>query len=92
MAGLATHKGEGEEIMAQLQQHHKELINGEGKCSVPMWCYGLPAGFCDRDAFWYQLPGRVFRDRFGERFREDGKYAGYVPALACPNHGGPEGA
>ena len=26
----------------------------------------------------------------GEIFRADRKYAGYVPGLACPRHGGPE--
>lgn len=63
--------------MAQCSKHHKELDkNGEGKCSVPMWMNGVPAGFCDDIAY-------------GELQRFDGKYSGYVPYLACPAHGGP---
>lgn len=64
--------------MACLSPHHKELNEqGEGKCSVPMWCQGVPAGFCDRSAYGPQTPE-------GRR-----QYDGYVPALACPGHGGP---
>jgi len=65
--------------MAICNKHHKELTNGKGKCSVPMWRNGLPAGFCDADAF-----GRPTKE---------GKlsiYNGYVPYLACPAHGGPK--
>ena len=61
--------------MACLNQHHKVLTNGKGKCSVPMWSGGCPAGFCDRDAFGFPT--------------KNSKYDGYVPALACPIHGGP---
>ena len=56
--------------------HHIELVNGVGKCSVPMWCMGMPAGFCDAPA--YGNPER------GQR-----RYDGFVPALACHAHGGP---
>ncbi len=36
----------------RLSNHHMELNEqGEGKCSVPMWIGGIPAGFCDRPAF-----------------------------------------
>ena len=70
--------------------HHHNLINGKGKCSVPMWCMGVPSGFCDKDAFGEQLPSQVFRDAYtGKLFRSDGKYNGYVPGLCCPMHGGP---
>lgn len=62
--------------MSTISKHHKELTNGVGKCSVPMWMGGLPAGFCDNEAY-------------GERPKGN-KYDGYVPALACPIHGGPE--
>lgn len=51
--------------------------NGEGLCSVPMWQGGCPAGFCDEVAY-----GKPTKD--GKRW-----YAGYVPGLACPTHGGP---
>lgn len=57
---------------------HQELTNGIGKCSVPMWCNGLPAGFCDEPAY-----GKPTKE--GQR-----RYNGYVPHLACFNHGGPE--
>jgi hypothetical protein len=60
-------------VMGTLSKHHKELTNGIGKCSVPMWCGGLPAGFCDNNAYSMQVSKR---------------YDGYVPALACYNHGG----
>lgn len=76
--------------MATLQQHHRELMNGVGKCSVPMWCNGLPDGFCDQPAFGERPPGQEWRDAYtGERRRFDGKYSGYVPGLACDHHGGP---
>lgn len=77
--------------MATMSKHHQELTNGVGKCSVPMWCNGLPAGFCDEPAYGTYIPGQRFRDAYtGELRRIDGKYSGYVPALACSNHGGPE--
>lgn len=67
-----------EEEMAVCGKHHKELTDGKGKCSVPMWQMGLPAGFCDKDAF-------------GNQTADGGlMYSGYVPYLACPIHGGPE--
>lgn len=62
--------------MSRLNSHHKVLTNGKGKCSVPMWSGGCPSGFCDRDAFGF--PTKYSR------------YDGYVPALACPAHGGPK--
>ena len=63
--------------MARCSEIHKKLNDeGHGKCSVPMWCNGMPAGFCDRIAF-------------GER-RSSFRYDGYVPFLACHGHGGPK--
>lgn len=62
-----------------LSNCHRELTNGVGKCSVPMWQYpGIPAGFCNRPAYSERLKKRYYR------------YDGYVPALACPAHGGHE--
>lgn len=62
--------------MAVCNKHHLELdANGVGKCSVPMWGGGCPAGFCDEPAYGRPLP--------------DNGYDGYVPGLACPGHGGP---
>ena len=40
-----------------------------------MWSCGCPAGFCDKDAFGFPV--------------KNSKYDGYIPALACPIHGGP---
>lgn len=71
-------------------KHHHELSEGRGKCSVPMWQGGLPAGFCDRPAFGKQLPSSKWRDAWtGEVRRYDGKYSGFVSGLCCEMHGGP---
>ncbi len=80
-----------EDEMSSCSKHHKELNErGEGKCSVPMWMGGVPAGFCDRVAYGNYINGEEFRDRDGRLRRLDGKYNGYVPHLACFRHGGPE--
>jgi len=80
--------------MSTLAPCHKELKNGKGKCSVPMWMGGCPAGFCDKEAYGPQAaikPGDGFKDPYtGEFIRFDGKYTGYCPGLACPMHGGPK--
>ena len=56
--------------------HHMELIDGEGKCSCPMFSgMNIPDGFCDKPAY-----GTV-EDRT--------RYRGHVPGLACYRHGGP---
>ena len=57
---------------------HKEVNKlGIGKCSVPMWSGGVPAGFCDEEAYGEQTDERRHI------------YPHYVPFLACPGHGGP---
>lgn len=77
--------------MASMSEHHKNLTDGVGKCSVPMWMQGCPAGFCDRPAYGKFIPGEAWHDAWtGEMKRLDGKYNGYVPGLACPAHGGPK--
>jgi len=77
--------------MASLSEYHKVLTDGVGKCSVPMWCNGCPAGFCDEPAYGNFIPGEEYRNGWtGQLQRIDGKYNGYVPALACPAHGGPD--
>lgn len=78
--------------MAILMQHHRKLNEyGEGKCSVPMYQAGLPNGFCDRPAYGERPEGRTWEDPYtGQIRRYDLKYAGYVPGLACPCHGGPK--
>ena len=72
--------------MSVLNECHKSLDDsGVGKCSVPMWCMGMPAGFCDREAYGEQESGQR---RYGEwsmgRF-----YQEYCTGLACFLHGGP---
>lgn len=70
--------------MAQLTKQHKEVDeDGVGKCSVPMWRGGLPAGFCDKEAYGKQTA-------FDRRYRANTGNTLYVPALACPKHGGPK--
>ena len=54
-----------------------DLIKGVGKCSVPMWRMGIPAGFCNNPAYGEQEAGQL-------------RYDGYVPNWACPIHGGPD--
>jgi hypothetical protein len=78
--------------MACCSNWHKELDeNGVGKCSVPMWMNGVPAGFCDEPAFGKYIDGESFHNPHTHgRVRFDGKYTGYVPYLACPGHGGPK--
>lgn len=55
-----------------------------GKCRVPMWMMGSPAGFCGELAFGPQLPSEVLRD---ERGWQDSPYC-HGPC--CPKHGGPK--
>ena len=63
-------------------KHRKEVNkHGIGQCSVPMWQGGLSIGFCDNDAYSKQTKeDREFRKLTGQHL--------YVPALACPAHGG----
>jgi hypothetical protein len=76
--------------MSSTQQHHHELTDGVGRCSVPMWMNGCPCGFCDAPAYGKRPEGTQFRNAYtGEMMRFDGRYNGYVPGLACEGHGGP---
>lgn len=51
----------------------------------------MPAGFCDEDAFGERPHSpRVYHGPKNAYVRDDGKYDGYVPGLACPGHGGPK--
>lgn len=78
--------------MACGSQRHREVDeHGIGKCSVPMRCMGMDAGHCDEPAYGKRPPFKGWTNRYtGERVRNDGKYNGYVPGLACPRHGGPD--
>jgi hypothetical protein len=72
------------------QQHLEVNEEGVGKCSVPMWCGGAPADFCDEPAYGERPPGETWMNyAANERMRIDGRYNGYVPGLACVGHGGP---
>jgi hypothetical protein len=76
--------------MSRLSNHHRELNEcGEGKCSVPMFAGGGPAGFCDKPAFGTRPNAPITTRWDGFSYRDDGLYAGYVPGLACRMHGGP---
>ena len=78
--------------MARIGDQHENLDDqGIGKCSVPMWMGGSPAGFCNDPAYGERPePDHYWIDAYTqERKRSDNKYDGYVPALACPGHGGP---
>lgn len=57
-----------------------------GKCRVPLWMMGCPAGFCGDEAFGPQLPQEVLRDQRGWQ-RGDAPYC-FGPC--CPVHGGPK--
>lgn len=67
--------------MASTRREHHELVNGVGKCSVPMWCMGLPADFCNADAYGPQ--------RKPYSWETYPNHLPYCSGLACPNHGGP---
>ena len=77
--------------MSRLSPHHEKLDEfGEGKCSVPMWSGGRPSGFCDAPAYGERMPTKYYWSYAAQRqLPSDGRYEGYVPALACPAHGGP---
>lgn len=76
--------------MAQCSGFHKNVNDlGIGKCSVPMWSMGGPAGFCDEPAYGDRGNPKIITRWDGHTYASDGKYAGYVPYLACPRHGGP---
>ncbi|KAA6329684.1 hypothetical protein EZS27_021532 [termite gut metagenome] len=75
--------------MGVLTDSHKNLTNGVGKCSVPMWRCGMPAGFCDEPAYSTRPESREYMNYCAREYqRDDNRYNGYVPALACPVHGG----
>ena len=71
----------------RMSEHHEKLTDGVGKCSVPMWCGGMPAGLCDEPAYGKQEEGQR---RYGERDWRGVFVAGYCGGLACYAHGGPK--
>ncbi len=75
------------------QQEHEDAIDGVlGRCSVPMWLGGCPAGTCGKRSFGERPHSRLWMNyAAGRTMREDLRYDGYVPGLACVAHGGPDG-
>lgn len=84
---------DGHSHSLKCQQEHNDAIAGVlGRCSVPMWIMGSPAGHCGEKAYGHRPPSRmVMNYPAGRMVREDGRYDGYAPGLACPMHGGPKG-
>lgn len=70
----------------QHYKYHQELTDGEGKCGVPAWSGGMPAGFCDEPAYGPQEPDQR---RYG-RWQNGRWLPGYSSALTCYGHGGPK--
>jgi len=74
-----------------MAEHDGAVAGVLGMCSAPMWMGGCPAGICGRKAYGVRPPSRMLRDGWtGQTYREDLRYDGYVPGLACSAHGGPE--
>lgn len=58
-----------------------------GKCCVPMWMGGGPAGFCAEEAFGPQYP-RQYLAHQNPRYLSD--HPAYCFGPCCPVHGGPK--
>ena len=74
--------------MSSMNRHHQEIVNGKGRCSVPMWMGGLPSGFCDRPAYGRQPLPEIVRPSYRYRM-PDPSAPPYAPGLACESHHGP---
>lgn len=74
-----------------MSDHHMKLDElGQGRCSVPMWSGGCPAGFCDRPAFGVEAKEPLYRDAWtGVQRTMSGREPSNAPGLACAIHGGP---
>lgn len=77
---------------AECREEYEDAFNGVlGRCSVPMWMNGAPAGTCGQKSYGNRPHSPMWWNAAaGEMMRADLRYAGYVPGLACPAHGGPE--
>lgn len=74
-----------------IEQHEDAVTGVKGRCGVPMWMNGMPAGMCDNKAYGYRPASRmVMNYAQGKMVREDGRYDGFIMGLACPIHGGPK--
>lgn len=67
-----------------IESNHKAWDGG--KCRVPMWMAGFPAGFCDVPANGPQLPMEVLF--WSRAWRAEDRPYCFGPC--CPNHGGPK--
>ena len=65
-----------------------ELAWRGGKCRVPMWMGGSPAGFCDNEAFGPQYPRQYLAAEVSPRFALDSPP--YCHGPCCNAHGGPK--
>lgn len=64
----------------------KMICGATGKCSVPMWWAGMPAGFCDNPAYGEQYEGSLLPYLYqGPR----GKSTPYATGYCCSAHLGP---
>jgi hypothetical protein len=54
-----------------------------GKCRVPLWCMGVPDGYCGEPTMGPQLPLPYLRQTRGW------SSATYCFGPCCPSHGGP---
>lgn len=61
----------------------------KGKCSVPMWTMGSPAGSCGEPAYGEQTKEYLSEDNF-PKWNLKYRSPVYAPRLACPMHGGPK--
>lgn len=59
-----------------------------GKCGVPMWMGGSPAGRCGEVAYGPQYPREVIADQNPRYFLDNPPYC--PPGPCCPNHFGPK--
>jgi len=92
--GLNCGCADGLSHSAECQREHEDAIDGVlGPCSVPMWVAGCPAGTCGNAAYGHRPPSRMWMNYgAGRMMREDLRYDGHVPGLACHVHGGPQSA
>jgi len=59
-----------------------------GRCRVPMWMAGSPAGHCDKRAYGPQYPRQYLAEVVDGRYMFD--RPAYCFGHCCPDHGGPK--
>lgn len=65
---------------AECLQEHEDAIDGVlGRCSVPMWMNGCPAGTCEHKAFGRVVPEPYYRNAWtGEERTITGRLRSYA--------------